>query len=923
MDPKAARVDRRLKSLNELQNLPPAQRRTKHRKNEPYVYKPKSERPQYKERPIYSTVRTRRMLRVAAEQRRDAAVAAAAGAASLPRGVSGGDFSPSQIGALHGMVHDHVQLLLQTFARTAWNPAPEMQQVARQTLDNINAMVYLTTSRLQAKSQRRDPPHAASCFRAPPSAGTDSAPWWPKPPGQNVYTVLDVAPLRGAQRFVMDVMRGWQRWPDPAGPAIAPPPSAAGLDAEAGKAAAASAEHAFARLSELFRPHGEGADPRTAATDWSKEDGVRCRRKPPPHEMVPFYVRIPRVIVDASRVLASCVNPRLLPRVPDLKQTLNPEKLAWLPSEDALLAQGIEQYGLEWEKIHRQLLPTKGVKAIVQRQKNLCSTARSKGPNAVKTAKQKVLQPLMANEIATIQEALFRMGARQGSEDWESICARFLPHRHPSCLERLWREAHPDPPPAAGTAHPSLSRAAINMIHPSFHTAATVDAHRSVPRTPRVAEPTAPGGGGGGSGGGSGANAASVGFHPSLFGAGVLGSGGGGGGGGGGSPTAVVVHPPPQQQQQRAQQLHQPHQNDAHPLPQPPRGPLASLLFNEDSTLGSFPPGFDVVRHANGAHGGQIGASPARATASASDVALTRLLLGGDETQDAREAAALAAGVPLPLLAPPAPAPTNPKNPNPNQTNPTSTTHNAFATFESEDVMDSDDDDDDGGGGRNPNKTSAKPAAAARAEREVIDESDEEEPSPNKAEREEIASSDDDDDADVERDALEDSDDEEMATAMADGDATLADAAAIIASLDTNPPPSPPPPVPARGGTLASSTNAGAAPTTMTGIVAAIERRDTPPVVAAAATTTRSPLRPVVPHKWQPDHDRAIIMAAHETGDSIETWRRLARESTAVGGATARDVEERFRFLREHAKSQPCATARSYHRRAGPRTGSQ
>ena len=130
----------------------------------------------------------------------------------------------------------------------------------------------------------------------------------------------------------------------------------------------------------------------------------------------------------------------------------------------------------------------------------------------------------------------------------------------------------------------------------------------------------------------------------------------------------------------------------------------------------------------------------------------------------------------------------------------------------------------------------------------------------------------------MERDALEDSDDEEMATAMADGDATLADAAAIIASLDTNPPPSPPPPVPARGGTLASSTNAGAAPTTMTGIVAAIERRDTPPVVAAAATTTRSPLRPVVPHKWQPDHDRAIIMAAHETGDSIETWRRLARE---------------------------------------------
>ena len=73
--------------------------------------------------------------------------------------------------------------------------------------------------------------------------------------------------------------------------------------------------------------------------------------------MVPFYVRVPAGVVLASRPFAFCVNPHVLPRVPNLRITW--EKDRWLPSEDALLAAGIENYGVRWDVIRFNLLPAK------------------------------------------------------------------------------------------------------------------------------------------------------------------------------------------------------------------------------------------------------------------------------------------------------------------------------------------------------------------------------------------------------------------------------------------------------------------------------------------------------------------------------------------------------------------------------------
>ena len=54
--------------------------------------------------------------------------------------------------------------------------------------------------------------------------------------------------------------------------------------------------------------------------------------------MVPEYIRIPRGVLAAARVLAPHVNPNLLPRTLRLK--ISSETQAWLPAEDNLLATG-------------------------------------------------------------------------------------------------------------------------------------------------------------------------------------------------------------------------------------------------------------------------------------------------------------------------------------------------------------------------------------------------------------------------------------------------------------------------------------------------------------------------------------------------------------------------------------------------------
>ena len=462
VDPKAARVERRLRRV--VGDLPPVKRRKKTHQAS-YVYRPKHERPQYRERPVYSTVRTRRA-RLAAERKAQlqkamavAAPPSSAAAVQVPPAASAGggesevvatapvcllprgQFTPAQIGTLRKLVYEHVQLLMQTYARTAWDPNPVSQRIAKSTHGMILQLVGATRARLMYKARSKEPPHDPACFQRPvrggeaeptvarpaivPSSATpavagasgaadvtgsgviggriahmiaertaaaatrrddghgggkvtsspDGTDWWPKTPG-TVYTVLDVPLLRMAQKFIGDVVQVGTMFPVPAGPSIPPPPFLPPPRAQDGggvvnrtpqeteklkQAIAADLERSFGRLSDLFRTEDDSKSESARTVDWNGgvwgSNGVvaggggnargkkASRRKPPPHEMVPYFVRIPRGVVVASRAIAPVVNPDLLPRLPEVQADIGLQQTFWLPSEDRLLATGINNYG--------------------------------------------------------------------------------------------------------------------------------------------------------------------------------------------------------------------------------------------------------------------------------------------------------------------------------------------------------------------------------------------------------------------------------------------------------------------------------------------------------------------------------------------------------------------------------------------------
>jgi hypothetical protein len=217
-----------------------------------------------------------------------------------------------------------------------------------------------------------------------------------------VYSVLDVAPLRMTQRFISEVVAAGTWYPVPAGPTIPvmpvlpphpgqggsaasrTPRAASTMAAAAAAAAVAAAEASFGRLSEAFRTEEDGKSARARLIDLNggvgggDEDGGGgrdgdvghggeardvggnasstsgggklvnvvgpFRRKPLPNVVIPYYIRIPRGVVVASRALAHVVNPYLLPQVP-VTRADHLRDLAWLPSEDQLLATGILNYG--------------------------------------------------------------------------------------------------------------------------------------------------------------------------------------------------------------------------------------------------------------------------------------------------------------------------------------------------------------------------------------------------------------------------------------------------------------------------------------------------------------------------------------------------------------------------------------------------
>lgn len=113
---------------------------------------------------------------------------------------------------------------------------------------------------------------------------------------------------------------------------------------------------------------------------------------------------------------------------------------SFLQVEDRLLLLGVQRFGLgNWEKLQSYMLPTRTARQLQNRFKNL--TSRCAPSNPIKDFLNEILKPLSRAE-----EELLLQGVHFYGDDWIQISARFLPHRPPSILRRLYLKRRPTRP---------------------------------------------------------------------------------------------------------------------------------------------------------------------------------------------------------------------------------------------------------------------------------------------------------------------------------------------------------------------------------------------------------------------------------------------------------------------------------------------
>ncbi|XP_062088442.1 uncharacterized protein LOC133795005 [Humulus lupulus] len=141
---------------------------------------------------------------------------------------------------------------------------------------------------------------------------------------------------------------------------------------------------------------------------------------------------VPKDIAKLSERFLPLFNPTLFPHKPPPAAVSN--RVLFTDSEDELLALGMMDHNTDWKAIQQRLLPCKTKHQIFVRQKNRCS---SKAPdNPIKAVRRMKTSPLTAEEVACIQE-----GLKVYKYDWMSVWQFIVPHRDPSLLPRQWRVA--------------------------------------------------------------------------------------------------------------------------------------------------------------------------------------------------------------------------------------------------------------------------------------------------------------------------------------------------------------------------------------------------------------------------------------------------------------------------------------------------
>ncbi|KAL6861174.1 hypothetical protein ACP4OV_016874 [Aristida adscensionis] len=329
-------------------------------------------------------------------------------------------FTDQQLGQLHVLIHEHVQLLIQTFSLCVLDLSK--QDVANNVKKMIVELVACRDQALARSAPCRqfffESQHLCSSASLVSSESAECQ-WVPliKSP---VISILDVSALQLALGYLSDVGTAVVKY------------RRNHVDGTAEK---------IRRKEPLF--------PLLATNGCKDANSISSGQLQQKKSLAATLIEgskketvalVPSDIARLAQRFFPLFNASLFPHKPPPAAMAN--RFLFTDAEDRLLALGLLEYNNDWGAIQKRFLPCKSkhqgditsLKQIFVRQKNRTS---SKAPdNPVKEVRRMKTSPLTTQEIECIRE-----GLKMFKNDWTSIWRFFAPHRDPSLLQRQWRVA--------------------------------------------------------------------------------------------------------------------------------------------------------------------------------------------------------------------------------------------------------------------------------------------------------------------------------------------------------------------------------------------------------------------------------------------------------------------------------------------------
>ncbi|KAM0907285.1 hypothetical protein ACQ4PT_016228 [Festuca glaucescens] len=341
-------------------------------------------------------------------------------------------FTVEQLGQLHMLIYEHVQLMIQTFSLCVLDPSK--QRVAADVKKMIVELVGCHDQALARRAANGFPIHQRFYFErqhlqsalSHASSESSQCQWIPSIKNP-ILSILDVSPLHSAPSYLSDVAAAVVKY------------RRSHVDGTADKTSS--------RKEPLFPSPvlGTGNDANNVSQDGSNNVSTASPASPgqlqPKKSLAATLVGstkkdsvalVPSDIARLTQRFYAFFNFSLFPHKPPPVGRVN--QVLFTDAEDGLLALGLLEYNNDWGAIQRRFLPCKSTHQIFVRQKNRSS---SKAPdNPIKDVRRMKTSPLSTEEIHRIEE-----GIKIFRNDWTSICKFLLPYRDPTLLQRQWRVA--------------------------------------------------------------------------------------------------------------------------------------------------------------------------------------------------------------------------------------------------------------------------------------------------------------------------------------------------------------------------------------------------------------------------------------------------------------------------------------------------